>query len=97
MAHQNSSQSRTPEYCPVCGEDVPRGARACPECGADHRSGWRDDATGEESAGEFEYDAFVRNEFGKTPLKPPHLSIFWWIIAIVVTAAMIVLLIHGLF
>jgi hypothetical protein len=33
-----------PETCPVCGEDVPRGARACPGCGADERSGWNEDA-----------------------------------------------------
>jgi hypothetical protein len=34
-----------PETCPVCGEDVPRGAKACPGCGADERSGWNDEAT----------------------------------------------------
>ena len=34
-----------PTECPVCGESVPRGARACPGCGADERSGWNEDAT----------------------------------------------------
>ncbi|MCF7688249.1 MAG: zinc ribbon domain-containing protein [Cephaloticoccus sp.] len=34
-----------PHECPVCGEAVPRGAKACPGCGADERSGWDDDAT----------------------------------------------------
>jgi hypothetical protein len=34
-----------PENCPVCGEPVPRGAKACPGCGADERSGWDEDAT----------------------------------------------------
>ena len=34
-----------PSECPVCGEDVPRGAKACPHCGADERSGWNEDAT----------------------------------------------------
>jgi hypothetical protein len=29
----------------VCGADVPRGAKACPDCGADERSGWNDEAT----------------------------------------------------
>lgn len=29
-----------PETCPVCGEAVPRTAKACPGCGADERSGW---------------------------------------------------------
>lgn len=32
---------RPPEVCPVCGEDVPPKARACPECGACHESGWK--------------------------------------------------------
>lgn len=34
-----------PETCPVCGESVPRGAAACPGCGADERTGWNEDAT----------------------------------------------------
>jgi hypothetical protein len=34
-----------PETCPVCGETVPRGAKACPGCGADGRSGWNEHAT----------------------------------------------------
>src|SRR5689334_14693693 len=34
-----------PSECPVCGESVPRGAKACPGCGADERSGWNDEAT----------------------------------------------------
>jgi len=34
-----------PSECPVCGAAVPRDARACPECGADERSGWNEDDT----------------------------------------------------
>jgi hypothetical protein len=34
-----------PETCPVCGETVPRGAAACPGCGADERTGWNEEAT----------------------------------------------------
>lgn len=38
-----SARIPTPETCPVCGAPVPRNARACPECGADERSGWNED------------------------------------------------------
>ena len=31
-----------PEECANCGAAIPRTARACPECGADERTGWRD-------------------------------------------------------
>ncbi len=31
-----------PEECANCGADIPRNARSCPECGADERTGWRE-------------------------------------------------------
>lgn len=31
-----------PDSCANCGADIPRGAKACPECGADERTGWRE-------------------------------------------------------
>jgi hypothetical protein len=31
-----------PEECANCGAAIPRDARACPECGADERTGWRE-------------------------------------------------------
>lgn len=31
-----------PAECANCGAAVPRGAKACPECGADERTGWRE-------------------------------------------------------
>lgn len=30
-----------PPECAQCGAAIPPGARACPECGADERTGWR--------------------------------------------------------
>src|SRR2546430_7408073 len=44
MTAKKSKNPRPPEVCPACGEDVPPDALACPECGADHNSGWREDA-----------------------------------------------------
>jgi hypothetical protein len=31
-----------PEACAVCGTDLSPSAKACPECGADERTGWRE-------------------------------------------------------
>jgi hypothetical protein len=31
-----------PPECANCGAAIPPGARACPECGADERTGWRE-------------------------------------------------------
>ena len=31
-----------PDECAHCGTAIPRDARACPECGADERTGWRE-------------------------------------------------------
>jgi hypothetical protein len=69
----------------VCGEDVSRGALACPECGADHKSGWREDAETADALGgmgeEFDYDDFVRKEFN-TSIKPAGIPTVWWITAL---------------
>jgi predicted nucleic acid-binding Zn ribbon protein len=34
-----------PTECPVCGDAVPRGAKSCPGCGADERTGWNEYTT----------------------------------------------------
>jgi len=31
-----------PDECANCGAAIPRHARACPECGADEGTGWRE-------------------------------------------------------
>jgi len=87
MAKNRPSKLKTPEVCPVCGEDVPRGALACPECGADHHSGWKEGAEIYESLDlpedDFNYDEFVRKEFGRS-FKPTGMKLIWWITAIAV-------------
>lgn len=86
MAGQKNRKQPSPEICPVCGEDVPRGVLACPECGADERSGWREEAgtyDGVDLPEEFDYDEFARREFGSS-VKPAGISAVWWVTAIVV-------------
>jgi hypothetical protein len=86
-----TSNLRTPKICPVCGEDVPRTALACPECGADHNSGWREDAETYDAVDlpdeDFNYEEFVKQEFGSS--RRPVIKTVWWITAILLVAAFI--------
>jgi len=99
MAYKNS-RPRTPETCPVCGEEVPPRALACPECGADHNSGWKEDAdtTGGLSLPdeEFNYDDFVKEEFGSGSSRG-GMRLLWGIVAVVLLAALIAGLLFSLF
>ena len=91
MAKGKSLKPQTPEVCPVCGEDVPRSALACPECGADHNSGWREDASDYDGLDlneePFDYERFVQDEFGSS-LKPTGIKTIWWITALLVLIAL---------
>ncbi len=58
-----------PETCPICGSEVPPDALACPDCGADDRTGWNEEATATDGLdlpdGDFNYDEFVKREFAE--------------------------------
>jgi hypothetical protein len=89
----------TPEVCPVCGEEVPPRSWACPECGADHASGWREGAASSDSIGstgeDSDYEQFVRDEFGERPA--PRVNRLWWITAIVLLIVLVALYALGIF
>lgn len=90
---------KPPEICPVCGEDVPPNALACPECGADEQSGWKEGAEYESldlPGEEFDYDQFVENEFGTgRPLKKSSRQWFWWVAAVLVLVGLILVRFFG--
>ncbi len=79
-----------PEICPVCGEDVPPRSLACPECGADHNSGWKEDAdTGLDLPDEdFDYNEFVKEEFGDGG-KASRIPLLWWFTAVLLLLALL--------
>lgn len=99
MAYLNS-RPRTPEVCPVCGEDVPPRALACPECGADHNSGWREGALDPGGLGlpdeEFDYEDFAKREFGSGRSGSGSHPV-WWITAVVLLLALLGWIVPGLF
>jgi hypothetical protein len=94
---ESFQQMKTPEICPVCGEDVPAGALACPECGADERSGWREDAVADGldlPDEEFDYGEFVQKEFGRE-VKPEGIGWAWWAAAVAALLAFAAMFLRG--
>ena len=84
---------RTPEpppaECAQCGADIPPRAHACPECGADERTGWREQSI---------YDGLDlpepdTDEPARTPRRSGQLA-WYWLAAVV--AVLLVLLLTAL-
>ena len=76
-----------PFECPVCGEDVPAKAKACPHCGACEKSGWNEDASAADGLDlpddNFNYEEFsVRRSLARQPNWRAS-SFFWKVIAVV--------------
>ena len=89
----------TPPVCPNCGADVPPRALACPECGSDHSTGWKDygyHGGGSDSPeDDFDYDEAFKKEFGPE-IVPHNVKPIWWITGIVLLALVVVGIVRGL-
>ena len=81
-----SSAFTPPESCPVCGEAVPRHAKACPGCGADERSGWDEEAT--------RYDGLdlADEDTGQKQGKSSH-PLFWIAVVVALLAVLVLTLV----
>ncbi len=78
----------SPEICPICGAEVPSKAKACPQCGADEETGWSERARAQELGlpdDDFNYDQFMKEEFGqpKGKIRPRGIGWMWWLVTIV--------------
>jgi rubredoxin len=79
--------------CPACGAEVPGNAPACPECGADEKTGWSPntiyDGTDIEDPDEFDHDDWKRREVdGRGPRRTKG-QWFWWAIGLLVLGALV--------
>lgn len=91
------SAFKPPGQCPACGEWVPRGAAACDDCGACHKSGWKSDAHAYDGLDlpdeDFDYDDFIQREFGQSEGNGPRIGLtkeqFWRLVAAILLAVMI--------
>lgn len=76
---------KAPEICPHCGAEVPPNARACPACGSDEQTGWSKQARYDSldlPEENFDYDDFVKREFGDEKPLPCGIRWFWWLVAL---------------
>jgi hypothetical protein len=85
-----------PDECANCGARLPRSARSCPECGADERTGWREnDDTRYDGldlpASAFEDDAASAASRKRRRPAVNGLAWYWWLAGILV----LVLLVAG--
>ena len=81
-----------PEVCPLCGADIPAGAKACPECGSDEETGWSETAYASQLGlpdENFDHEEFVKREFGREPVKPRGIGWFWWAITLLLLAGIL--------
>ena len=80
--------------CPQCGAEVPPKARACPECGSDEQTGWSEQAqTGDLDLPdqEFDYNDYVKREFGGQGPVPRGVHWFWWLVGVALLAGFLLL------
>jgi hypothetical protein len=78
--------------CPQCGAEVPPKARACPKCGSDEQTGWSEEArTGglDLPDQEFDYDDYVKREFGGQSPIPSGVHWFWWLVGVALLVGLV--------
>ncbi len=78
--------------CPACGGEVKKGARACPHCGSDERTGWSDQSylDGIDLGDDVDYNELREQEF---PSAQPHRKKLSWVV--IVAAILLVLAAAG--
>lgn len=87
-----------PENCPNCGAEVPRNARACPECGSDDSTGWSDEAYASGLGlpdDSFDYEEYSKREFGRPSIKPTRVRWLWWAAAVLLLVAFLAFILRA--
>jgi hypothetical protein len=78
--------SQPPDECAHCGAEIPRHAKACPECGADELTGWREKSVYD---GLNLPDEALEDEASDRSGRPPAtarvngVAWYWWLVGIV--------------
>jgi RNA polymerase subunit RPABC4/transcription elongation factor Spt4 len=88
----SAANALPPEECANCGAAIPRTAKACPECGADEQTGWRersvyDDLDLPESAWADESTPSTKR--APTPARVNGVPWYWWLVGAILLALMV--------
>lgn len=77
-----------PSECANCGAAIPRQAKACPECGADERTGWRETADTLYDGLDLPEEAFADDRAdGESSRRKPVTRVngvpwYWWLVGV---------------
>lgn len=91
-------RSPPPGECAQCGATIPPRASACPECGADERTGWRESSVYDgldlpDGAYQGDDDSGPRR-----PSVPPRvngIAWYWWLVGVALLVATAIVLVGG--
>lgn len=82
-----------PQECAQCGAEIPRRARACPGCGADERTGWREASPYD---GLDLPDSAWDEDAAHRPARAPRvngLAWYWWLAGALLLASLVLALV----
>lgn len=83
-----------PDECANCGTALPRTARACPECGADERTGWRENDDTRYDGLDLPDSAFADDSTPPPPRRsaiprPNGIAWYWYLVAVLLLVGLI--------
>lgn len=78
--------------CPHCGQQVQQSAKVCRNCGASDEYLWGDAEISDHGDDDFDYDDYVKREFGTDPDGAPAVNYKAFIVLAVVFAMLLPLL-----
>jgi predicted nucleic acid-binding Zn ribbon protein len=83
----------SPEECANCGAAIPRGAKACPECGADERTGWRENAESVYDGLDLPDEAFedgkTKRAQGPRARRVNGVPWYWWLVGVLLLLSLV--------
>ncbi len=84
-----------PPECANCGAAIPRSAKACPECGADERTGWRENADSIYDGLDLPDEAFEDEgsaagaKRARNPARVNGVPWYWWAVGVALIGALV--------